>query len=127
VAEGLDHVLVLTDDLETTRSFWCDGLGFEVAERPELPFPGYWLTLGGGPPCLHIAERAAYEAHAATLGLAPAGGPVDHAAFAREGYDGLSARLEAAGIEAVRNDVPGAFRQLFVTDPNGLRVELNVR
>jgi catechol 2,3-dioxygenase-like lactoylglutathione lyase family enzyme len=68
VAEGLDHVLVLTDDLEATRSFWCDGLGFEVAERPELPFPGYWLTLGGGP-CLHIAERAAYEAHAATLGL----------------------------------------------------------
>ena len=30
------------------------------------------------------------------------------------------------GVDAVRNEVPGAFRQLFVTDPNGLRVELNL-
>jgi len=126
VPEGLQHVLVLTDELEATLAFYRDGLGFELAERPELPFPGHWLRLGGGEPCLHIAARGPYEAHAATLGLAPAAGPADHAAFGREGYDELSARLEAAGIPVVRNEVPGAFRQLFVTDPNGLRIELNV-
>ena len=33
-----------------------------------------------------------------------------------------------AGVEAVANDVPAAgLRQLFVTDPNGVRIELNVR
>ena len=32
----LDHFLVLTDDLEATRVFYCDTLGFEVGERPPL-------------------------------------------------------------------------------------------
>lgn len=124
-APRLHHVLVLTDDLEGTRAFWCDALGFEVGERPPLPFPGFWLTLGGEA-CVHVAERAAYAAWTAGIGLAPVAGPLDHAAFRREGYDELSVRLDAAGVEAVANEVPGMFRQLYVTDPNGLRVELNV-
>jgi hypothetical protein len=41
-------------------------------------------------------------------------------------FDGLAARIQAAGVDAVHNDVPGAFRQILVTDPNGVRVELNV-
>ena len=122
----LDHVLVLTDDLEATRAFYCDVLGLEAGERPPLEFPGYWLYLDGAP-CLHVAERAAYEAHAATLGLSSQETAVDHVAFAAEGYDRLAARLFAEGVETVTNDVPAAgFRQLFVTDPNGVRIELNV-
>jgi catechol 2,3-dioxygenase-like lactoylglutathione lyase family enzyme len=124
---GLEHLLVLTDDLEATRTFWCEALGLEVGGRPELPFPGYWLY-AGGTPCVHLAERAAYETHAAALGLAPATGPVDHVALAAEGFDAIARRLAAAGIEVVPNEIPEAgIRQLFVTDPNGVRVELNVR
>jgi len=123
----LDHLLVLTDDLEATRRFYCDVLGFEPGERPPLEFPGHWLCLDGEP-CVHIAERAAYEAHAATLGLPAQEAAVDHVAFAAHGYDELAARLAAQGVEAVTNDVPAAgLRQLFVTDPNGVRIELNVR
>jgi catechol 2,3-dioxygenase-like lactoylglutathione lyase family enzyme len=122
----LDHVLVLTDDLEATRAFYCDVLGLEVGERPDLPFPGYWLTLGGTP-CLHVAERRAYEAHAATMGIGVGPAPVDHLAFAAEDDPGLAGRLATAGLRAVENDVPEArMRQLFVDDPNGVRVELNV-
>jgi len=123
----LEHLLVLTDDLEATRAFWCDALGLEVGERPPLEFPGYWLY-ASGVLSVHLAERAAYEAHAATLGLAPVAGPVDHVAFAAGGYEELDARLETAGVDAVPNEIPLAgIRQLFVTDPNGVRVELNVR
>ena len=123
----LEHVLVLTDDLEATRAFYCDTLGFEVGERPPLEFPGYWLYLDGVP-CVHVAEREAYEAHAVRLGLAPQPGPIDHVAFVADDYEQLAARLEAAGVEAVANDPRAAgFRQLFLTDPNGVRVELNVR
>ena len=122
----LDHVLVLTDDLEATRSFYCEVLGLDVAERPELPFPGYWLSLDGTP-CLHVAERSAYEAHAATMGLAVRAAPVDHLAFAADADTGLTERVAAAGLRATQNDVPEArMRQLFVEDPNGVRVELNV-
>ena len=119
----LDHVLVLTDDLEATKNFYCEALGLQVGERPALEFPGYWLYLEGAP-CLHLAERASYEAHAATLGL-QVGAAVDHVAFDGAGYERLAARLEAAGVDAVTNTVPG-LRQLFVTDPNGVRVEVNV-
>jgi catechol 2,3-dioxygenase-like lactoylglutathione lyase family enzyme len=121
----LDHVLVLTDDLEATRDFYCEALGLEVGERPALEFPGYWLYLDGAP-CLHVAERASYEAHSATLGL-QVGAAVDHVAFTGADYERFAARLEAAGVDAVMNTVAGAgLRQLFVTDPNGVRVEVNL-
>ena len=45
----LEHVLVLTDDLEATKDFYCDALGLEVGERATLEFPGYWLYLGAVP------------------------------------------------------------------------------
>jgi hypothetical protein len=42
-------------------------------------------------------------------------------------YEEIAARLDAAGVEAVTNDVPdAAMRQLFLSDPNGVRIELNV-
>lgn len=123
----LEHLLVLTGDLEATRAFYCDILGLELGERPPLEFPGYWLYLDGEP-CVHIAERTPYEAHAATLGLPEQDAAVDHVAFAASDHEELAARLEAEGIDAVANDVPTAgLRQLFFTDPNGVRIELNVR
>ena len=124
---ALEHVLVLTDDLEATRAFYCDVLGLEAGDRPELPFPGYWLYLDGVP-CVHVAERAAYEAQLDRIGLRRADGPVDHLAFAAADHEELAARLDAAGIQAVSNDVRAAgIRQLFFEDPNGVRIELNVR
>jgi catechol 2,3-dioxygenase-like lactoylglutathione lyase family enzyme len=125
--QSLEHALVLTDDIEATRAFYCDVLGLETGERPDPPFPGYWLYLEGVP-CLHIAERTAYEAQLARVGLRRPDGPVDHLAFAAADHDALAARLEAAGVPAVSNDVPASgIRQLFLEDPNGVRIELNVR
>ena len=121
----IHHVLVLTDDLEGSRAFYVDVLGFAETERPPLPFSGVWVGLSGEA-CVHLADRGEYLAHVATLGMQPAGGSVDHVAVRREGYDALVARLAEAGVEAVPNEVPGLFRQLFVLDPNGVRLELNV-
>ena len=130
----LEHVLVLSDDIDAARDFYERAVGLRTGDRPPLEFAGYWLYAGSAP-CLHIADRAAYEAHAATLGLTVAGasgrsraGPVDHIAFNAADYAAVSERLERAGIEPVRNDVPGGGpRQLFFDDPDGLRVEINVK
>lgn len=122
----IHHVLVLTDDLEQSRAFYVDALGFEVADRPPLAFAGLWLRLPGEEVAIHLADRAEYHAHLPALGLAPGVGPLDHVAIRREGYDGLRARLEDRGVEVVPNEVPGVFRQLYVVDPNGVRLELNV-
>jgi catechol 2,3-dioxygenase-like lactoylglutathione lyase family enzyme len=127
----MEHVLVLSDDIDQTRDFYCQVVGLHVGDRPPLEFPGYWLY-AGSTPCLHIAERRAYLRHAAWLGLAvphepPGAGPVDHIAFNATDYEELSARLHQIGIAAVSNSVPGVVRQLFIEDPNGVRVEINVR
>ena len=122
----LQHVLVLTDDLDVTKAFSCDLLGLEVGERPSLPFPGYWLYADGSA-CMHIAERASYEAQCARLGLSAKPSPVDHVAFEANGYEQLLERLQAAGLEVTTNAAPGSgVRQLFFDDPNGARIELVV-
>jgi catechol 2,3-dioxygenase-like lactoylglutathione lyase family enzyme len=128
---GLDHVLVLSDDLERSRRFYEDALGLRVGERPPLAFDGYWLY-AGATPCLHLAHRQAYRAHARTLGLevpdtGAGGGAVDHVAFSAAGHEQVTRRLRNCGVRAVANDVPGGGpRQLFVTDPDGVRVEINL-
>jgi catechol 2,3-dioxygenase-like lactoylglutathione lyase family enzyme len=128
----MEHVLVLSDDIDATRDFYCQIVGLQVGERPPLEFPGYWLY-AGKVPCLHVAERSSYLRHAAWLGLSvvkepPGASAVDHIAFNASDYDAVCERLESAGIPAVRNTVPAArLRQLFIEDPNGVRVEINIR
>ncbi len=131
---GLDHVLVLSDDIDATRDFYCAVVGLSVGDRPPLAFPGYWLYApdGSGGACVHVADRRAYAAHAASLGLAvperePGVGPVDHVAFNAHDWDRIVERLDRAGVQAVLNSVPGGPRQAFFADPNGVRVEISVR
>jgi catechol 2,3-dioxygenase-like lactoylglutathione lyase family enzyme len=131
---AMEHVLVLSDDIDAARHFYESALGLTAGDRPPLQFNGYWLY-AGGVACLHIADRASYRAHAATLGLSvgervfdPRTAPVDHIAFNASDYEAVTARLASAGIEPVHNDVPGGGpRQLFFDDPEGLRVEINVK
>jgi catechol 2,3-dioxygenase-like lactoylglutathione lyase family enzyme len=74
IVTEIEHVLVLSDDIERTREFYCRVVGLQVGERPALEFPGYWL-FAGATPCLHVADRRAYVAHAAWLGLTVAHEP----------------------------------------------------
>ena len=119
----IEHFLVLSDDMDGTRDFYVRVLGLVVGERPPLPFAGYWLYLGDVP-AVHVADRAAYEAHA---GVSGGTGALDHIAFSASGYEELKARLDAQGVSAVENEIPGVMRQLFIEDPHGVRLELNVR
>jgi catechol 2,3-dioxygenase-like lactoylglutathione lyase family enzyme len=128
---GLDHVLVLTDDIDGTRDFYRDALGLHVGDRPPLEFPGYWLY-SEGVPCVHVADRGGYTAHSATTGIpasppAEGTGALDHLAFSGNDHDEVAARLERFGVHAKRNTVPGiGMRQLFFEDPNGVKIEINV-
>lgn len=128
----LEHYLVLTDDLERTRDFYRDALGLHEGARPPLGFPGFWFY-AGGVPCIHIAEWSTYRAHSAAAGIsvsipAPGTGPLDHVAFNAVDLSEVKARLSAYGITYSVNDVPAAgLTQLFLKDPNGVKVEINVR
>ena len=54
--QGMNHFTVLSDNLEETRKFYCDLLGFEEGPRPNFRFPGYWLYVGNQP-ILHVIHR----------------------------------------------------------------------
>jgi catechol 2,3-dioxygenase-like lactoylglutathione lyase family enzyme len=123
-APRLQHVLVLTDDLDATRAFYCDVLGLEVGERPSLPFPGYWLY-ADGVACVHVAECGSYDAHASSMGVPAKASPVDHVAFEAHGYAEVVERLRVAGVEVTTNQ-SAAGTQLFFDDPNGARIEFVV-
>ncbi len=128
----LEHFLVLTDDLDGTRNFYRDALGLREGARPPLGFPGYWLYVGDVP-CIHIAEWNSYRAHSIAAGIgistpASGTGPVDHIAFNAMDLAGLRARLSAHNIGYSINEVPNAgLTQLFLKDPNGVKLEINVR
>jgi catechol 2,3-dioxygenase-like lactoylglutathione lyase family enzyme len=128
----LEHYLVLTDDLDGSRDFYRDALGLREGARPPLGFPGYWLYLGDVP-CIHIAEWNTYRAHSTAVGIsvstpAPGTGALDHIAFNAVDLAGVKARLCAQEINYSINEVPSAgLTQLFLRDPNGIKVEINVR
>ena len=126
----MEHCLVVADDILRTRDFYRDSLGMEVGYRPPLAFPGYWLYLSGVP-CIHIAEWKSYEDYTSSKGLpmtskAFSTGPVDHLAFNASGFEEMQARFQEMGVEFSEDLVPETgIRQLFLEDPNGLKIELN--
>jgi catechol 2,3-dioxygenase-like lactoylglutathione lyase family enzyme len=127
----LEHFLVLTDDIESTRDFYRDALGLTVGPRPPLAFSGYWFY-AGGMPCVHIAQRASYDEHSTPAGIPvsaalPGTGAFDHVAFIARDFEEMVARLERHGVKAHLNVVPGiGLRQLFLFDPNGIKIEINI-
>jgi catechol 2,3-dioxygenase-like lactoylglutathione lyase family enzyme len=127
----LEHYLVLSDDIDATRDFYCAALGMRQGPRPPLDFPGYWVYLREVP-CIHIADWSGYRAYAEAIGIgmstrAAGTGPVDHIAFSAVDYVSVKARLRGAGVAAAENLVPGiGLRQLFLLDPNGVKIEINI-
>jgi len=128
----LEHYLVLTDNIDATRDFYVEALGMQVGFRPPLGFPGHWVYIGDTP-VIHIAEWVTYTAHSKRKGVevttrASETGPVDHIAFAAQDYDGVLAQLQRLGVAVRANDNPGNIvRQLFLFDPNGIKIEINFR
>jgi len=116
--QNLNHVLVLARDLETTRAFYENVLGLAVGPRPPFKFPGYWLYLGDRA-VVHLADKSSDPGTADT-------GPIDHIAFEATGLEDMVARLEARAIPVRHRKVPDlGLHQIFVHDPNGVKIELN--
>ncbi|MGD8340742.1 MAG: VOC family protein [Gammaproteobacteria bacterium] len=128
----LEHYLVVSDELERTRDFYCDILGLAVGDRPDLGFAGYWLYLGDVA-CLHLADRESYTDYKARVGTPVPQqtvdtGAIDHIAFNATGFDSTIEMLQSRGLEYRRNDIDDiGLKQLFIQDPNAITLELNFR
>jgi catechol 2,3-dioxygenase-like lactoylglutathione lyase family enzyme len=128
----LDHYLVMTHDVDGTRDFYRDVLGFAEGFRPELGFRGHWLY-AGDVAVIHIADWESYTSHSQRLGIpvttpADGTGVLDHIAFNAPGagHDAVVERLRQSGAAYHLHDSPEiGLRQIFLLDPNGLKLELN--
>jgi catechol 2,3-dioxygenase-like lactoylglutathione lyase family enzyme len=128
----LQHYMVLSKDLERTRAFYCDVLGLRLGPRPPFKFDGWWIYVGDVA-AIHVAGRESYD-QTSRSALNPSdpvkhgSGSVDHIAFAATGYDELIASFERHGVQYRGTQVPGSdLRQLFVFDPDGVQIEINIR
>jgi catechol 2,3-dioxygenase-like lactoylglutathione lyase family enzyme len=119
----MQHYMLLAKDLEKTRAFYCDVLGLRNGERPPFKFKGLWIY-AGDVACIHVAERASYGSDLQADGS----GSVDHIAFAATDFDELVRSFERHGVKYRVSQVPGRpLRQLFVHDPDGIQIEINIK
>ncbi|MBH61356.1 MAG: glyoxalase [Alphaproteobacteria bacterium] len=116
---ALNHVNIVTEDLEATRKFYADVIGLIDGDRPSFQFPGAWL---------YIDDEAVI--HLVGVVDQPEGGTgtIDHVAFEAKGINDMIEILERREIPFHLRDVPGReIRQVFLHDPNGVKIELNFR
>ena len=113
---AIDHYTIRTGDIRATIRFYVDILGLRDGARPPFTSAGAWLY-GGDAPIVHLVGAD---------GDIPAGtGPIDHIAFSAHDYDGFTKRLRELKIPHDPRHVPDRdLRQIFLTDPNGIKVEL---
>jgi catechol 2,3-dioxygenase-like lactoylglutathione lyase family enzyme len=115
---GLNHINIVTPHLDETRDFFVEVLGLTVGARPDFDFDGYWLYAGDRP-VIHLQSRDRFSGQ---RGPASA---LDHAAFDVDDLAEARARLTKHGVAFSEVQVPGTARgQLFLRDPNGVRIEL---
>jgi len=126
----LNHFFVRALDLEETRRFYTEVLGFEVMPRPDFPFPGYWMGVNGaiqvhvGPSS--IPNRQAYYLGTRDDAADGQSGVIDHVAFLADDPAAFIERFRARGIEFRPRHLPDSnLYQLFIRDPNGVMIELN--
>jgi catechol 2,3-dioxygenase-like lactoylglutathione lyase family enzyme len=123
--KGIDHVNIIANDLDETIDFYQRLFGLEL-ERPEIVpgFRGCWLRDASGQASIHLMAFNP-ERHA-NLDRGSATGSIDHVALACEDFEGMVRRCEELGVEHKINDRRfGSLRQVFVTDPNNVTLELN--
>jgi catechol 2,3-dioxygenase-like lactoylglutathione lyase family enzyme len=116
----LDHYNVSTRDLGATVRFYEDILGLVNGPRPPFDFPGAWLY-SEGHPVLHLNDISPTDTP-----QRPDSGVIDHVAFGSRGFEAMKERLAKKGVQYRVNVVPNSTRrQIFLTDPNNVLLELN--
>ncbi len=125
---GLDHVNIQTRALAETARFFAEVLDLRQGDPPAGLNPAriQWMFDGAGRALFHLSTPGSLDS---TDGEAGCGtGAVHHIALACSGHATMLARLDRLALPYRCNDVPSiGLRQVFVTEPNGVLLELNFR
>ncbi len=127
---ALDHVNIITDDLEGTCSFFVDLFRLDVRDGPESLPPEHvqWLYDHQGHAIFHINSKEMTQAFRRETQSGPMTGAIHHVALDCSDHMAFMKKLEENKIEYRLNDIPSIdLKQLFFSEPNGVLLELNFR
>lgn len=125
--KGLNHINIVAADLDRTVEFYETVLGMKAQEIPMAPagFTGRWINDHAGSPIIHVQNHNT-ERHGPMTGDRDTTGSIDHVALTCSGFSAMIKRCEDMGIDFQVNDRQfGDLRQVFVNDPDNIRLELN--
>ena len=125
--EALDHVNVITADVEGTARFYAELLDLEPRDGPPplTHANARWMYDKAGRAIVHINGLDCPRAYDREVRPGPTGA-LHHVALRCFGYQELRTRLAARAISHQLNDVTAiGLRQIFVLDPNQVLLELN--
>ena len=134
--DKLAHYSIRTTDLEASRVFYTELLGFRVGYRPPFDFPGIWLYMSDDETeygTVHIIGIDLNDPQGLidylgdkSLDSLVGTGSVDHIAFTATGLAEMRQKLAARQMTARERTVPSlGLHQVFLTDPSGVTIELN--
>lgn len=116
----LDHFNLRTRKFAETVRFYEHVLGLENGPRPDFDFPGAWMY-SEGKAVVHLVDITP-----SSEPQKPDSGVVHHVAFVSRGFNAMKQHLQQLGVKFDTVEVPGGqLWQIFITDPNGVVVELN--
>lgn len=127
----IEHFLIQSADMAATRDWYVRVLGMREGPHPDFKFPVCWLYLGekdivhltaGGKDVSENRKRYLGQQSEDLQGS----GVVDHIAFRCTGLHEMLQHLRREGVPFTQRQVSDqGLYQLFLLDPNGVKIELN--
>lgn len=122
---ALDHVNIITADLDGTARFYAELFGLERCDGPMAPHHGQWMYDSDGRAILHINSLDCPRTYDRDV-MPGSTGSIHHIALRCDGHDEMVARLNERGLAHQSNFIESiGLRQIFTMDPNGVLLELN--
>jgi catechol 2,3-dioxygenase-like lactoylglutathione lyase family enzyme len=124
---GLDHVNILTEDLDATIAFYEAALELKAGNSPAEAHgcKGAWLYDSSGHPGVHVVLKSTIANYGMDHTVGAPTNAVHHVAFKCSGFQVAQQRIGALGIAMKVNDGIAGLRQIMLTDPNGINIEMN--
>lgn len=122
---GVNHINIVAADLAKTVEFYETVLGMKAQEIPvAIPgFNGRWIFDHQSQPIIHV-QGYNPERHGELKSREA--GAIDHVSLTCVGFADTKARCEELGVPYRVNDRQfGNLRQVFITDPDNVSLELN--
>jgi catechol 2,3-dioxygenase-like lactoylglutathione lyase family enzyme len=126
--KGVNHVAVLTGDLDRFVEFYTKVFELEVVFSESTTGLRHAILRTGPDSWLHPAE-VAENAHAVGVAAMFSRGHIDHLALtacSQDAFAEVRRRLIACGASTGLVEDLGAFHALWFEDPDGMRAELTV-